>query len=194
MNRQKELGIKTRAWRQIFAQAALFRIDRPQTTVDASNRFVLGGKSRYRGLELSASGELSPLWSVIGSYQFLDAEIVSVGTSNAGELGKTPENTPRRTASLFAEHRLPQVAGLSLNAGLFYVGKRAVNNLNQAFVGGYTTLSLGARYHTRALGRNLTLQANVDNATDRDYWATAGNGLLGTGAPRTLRVGARIDL
>jgi iron complex outermembrane receptor protein len=42
-------------------------------------------------------------------------------------------------------------------------------------------------------GHNLTLQANVDNLADRDYWVTAGNGLLGTGAPRTLRVGAKVD-
>jgi iron complex outermembrane recepter protein len=194
VNKQKELGIKTRAWRQVFAQAALFQIDRPQTSVDASNRFVLGGESRYRGLELSASGELTPRWSAIASMLLLDAEIVSVGTTNTGELGKMPENTPRRTASLFAEYRLPQVAGLSLNGGLFHVGKRAVNNLNQAWVGSYTTLSLGARYRTRVMGQAVTFQANLDNATDRDYWATAGNGLLGTGGPRTLRVGARVDL
>ena len=32
------------------------------------------------------------------------------------------------------------------------------------------------------------------NATDRDYWATAGNGYLGTGVPRTLRLAAKFDL
>jgi iron complex outermembrane receptor protein len=194
VNKQKELGIKTRAWRNIFAQAAVFQIDRPLTTIDGANRFVLGGKSRYRGLELSASGEVTPRLSVVASALLLDAQIVAVGATNPGELGKTPENTPRRTFSLFGEYRLPQVAGLSLNAGLFHVGERAVDNLNQAYVGSYTTLSLGARYRTRISGHDVTFQANLDNATDRDYWATAGNGLLGTGAPRTLRVGARIDL
>ncbi|HYD77106.1 TonB-dependent siderophore receptor [Ramlibacter sp.] len=193
VNKQKEIGIKTRAFAGVFAQAALFQIDRPQTTVDAANRFVLGGKSRYRGLELSASGDITPNWGIVTSMQILDATIASVGAANAGELGKTPENTPRRTFSLFGEYRVPQVAGLSLNAGLFHVGKRAVNNLNQAFVGGYTTLSLGARYRTRMAGQAVTLQANIDNATDRDYWATAGNGLLGTGAPRTLRLAAKVD-
>ena len=194
INKQKEIGIKTRAWANVFAQAAVFQIDRPQTTVDAGNRFILGGKSRYRGLELSASGDITPQWGIVTSMQLLDAKIVSVGAANAGELGKTPENTPRRTASVFVEHRLPQVAGLSLNAGLYHVGKRAVNNLNQAWVASYTTLSLGARYRTKLAGRNVTLQANLDNATDRDYWATAGNGLLGTGAPRTLRLAAKLDL
>ncbi|MCM2251076.1 MAG: TonB-dependent receptor [Ramlibacter sp.] len=193
VNKQMELGIKTRAWRQVFAQAALFQIDRPQTTVDDANRFVVGGKSRYRGLELSASGDVTPQFGIVASMQLLDARIVSVGASNAGELGKTPENTPRRTVSLFGEYRLPQWAGLSVNAGLYYVGKRAVNNLNQAWVGSYTTLSLGGRYRTKVAGQHLTLQANLDNATDRDYWVAAGNGLLGTGAPRTLRLAAKVD-
>lgn len=194
VNRQKELGIKSRAWGGLFAQAALFQIDRPQTTVDSANRFVLGGKSRYRGLELSASGDLSPRLGLVASLLLMDANIVATGASNAGELGRTPENTPRRTASLFGEYRLPQLAGLSLNAGAYHVGKRAVNNLNQAWVGGYTTLSLGARYRTQWQGNGLTLQANLDNAADRDYWATAGNGLLNTGAPRTLRIAAKLEL
>jgi iron complex outermembrane recepter protein len=193
VNKQKELGIKTRAFAGVFAQAALFQIDRPLTTVDGANRFIIGGASRYRGLEFSASGDVTPQLGVVTSMQLLDAKIVSVGASNAGELGKTPENTPRRTFSVFGEYRLAQVPGASLSAALYYVGKRAVNNLNQAFVGSYTTLSLGARYRTRLAGQNVTLQANLDNAADRDYWVTAGNGLLGTGAPRTLRLAAKVD-
>jgi len=193
VNKQKEIGVKTRAFAGVFAQAALFQIDRPQTTIDAGNRFVIGGNSRYRGLELSASGDVTPRLGIVTSMVLLDAKIVSVGTVNAGELGKTPENTPRRTFSAFGEYRLAQVPGLSLNAGVYHVGKRAVNNLNQAWVGSYTTLSLGARYLTKVAGQKLTLQANLDNVADRDYWATAGNGLLGTGAPRTLRVAAKLE-
>ncbi|MBK0394693.1 TonB-dependent siderophore receptor [Ramlibacter algicola] len=194
VNKQKEIGVKTRAFGGVLAQAALFQIDRPQTSVDAGNRFILGGKSRYRGLEASASGEIGRDFSAIASLVLLDAEIVTVGTANAGELGRTPENTPRKTISLFGEYRLPAVAGLSINAGAYHVGRRAVNNLNQAWVDAYTTLSLGARYVTKLQGRTVTLQANLDNATDKDYWATAGNGLIGTGAPRTLRLAARFDL
>jgi iron complex outermembrane recepter protein len=194
VNKQKEVGIKSRALGNLLTQLALFQIDRPQTSIDAGNRFILGGKSRYRGLEASASGEIGRNWSAVASLLLLDAKIISVGAANAGELGKTPENTPRQTLSLFGEYRVPQLAGLSLNAGAFYVGKRAVNNFNQAFVGSYTTVSLGTRYVTKLSGRTVTLQANLDNATDRDYWATAGNGLLGTGAPRTLRLAAKFDL
>jgi len=193
VNKQKELGMKARLGGSALAQAALFDIDRPQTSVDAANRFVLGGRSRYRGLEVSASGEIGRTWALVASALWLDAEISSVGASNANELGKTPENTPRQTFSLFAEYRVPQVAGWAVSAGVYHVGKRMVNNLNQAELDSYTTLSLGTRYVTRLAGRPVTLQANLDNATDRDYWSSAGNGLLGAGLPRALRLAAKVD-
>jgi iron complex outermembrane receptor protein len=190
VNKQAELGVKARLAGSTLLQAALFQIDRPQTTVDG-NRFVLGGRSRYRGLELSASGELTRELALVASALLLDAEIVS--STVAAELGKTPENTPKQTYSLFAEYRVPQIAGWAVSAGVYHVGKRMVNNANQAELPGYTTLSIGTRYVTRWHDRQLTLQANVDNATDRDYWSSAGNGLLGAGLPRTVRVAAKVD-
>jgi iron complex outermembrane receptor protein len=193
VNKQKELGVKARLGGGALLQAALFDIDRPQTTVDAANRFVLGGRSQYRGLELSASGEIGRAWALVASALWLDAEVVSVGANNPAELGKAPENTPKQTFSLFAEYRVPQVTGWAVSAGAYHVGKRMVNNLNQAEIDGYTTLSLGTRYATRWAGRPVVLQANLDNATDRDYWSSAGNGLLGVGLPRTLRIAAKLD-
>mgnify|MGYP006143776913 CR=1 FL=1 len=194
VNKQKELGVKARLGGAALLQAALFEIDRPLTTIDGANRFVLGGRSQYRGLELSASGEIGPSWALVASALFLDAEIVSVGAGNAGELGKTPENTPRQTLSLFAEYRVPQVAGLAVSAGAYHVGERMVNNLNQAELDRYTTFSLGTRYATRWAGTPVSLQANLDNATDRlAYSATS---ILTRSAPgrvplpgRSLKVG-----
>ena len=190
VNKQRELGIKTRLAGGIQAQAALFDISRPLVTVDGSNRDVLGGESTYRGLEVSVGGEISRQWSLLASAVFLDAEITSVSTFNAAELGKTPENTAKGTLSLFAEYRVPSVPGWSLNGGVYFVGKRAVNNLNQGYVPAYTTLSLGTRYATKWGNTPVTLQANLDNATDRDYWVGTGANLLSAGLPRTLRVAA----
>ncbi len=199
VNKQYEVGLKTRAWNKVLAQAALFQIERPQTTEVPSgstpvNSRIVGGLTRYRGLELSASGEIGPRFAMVGSALLMDPEIVQVGSGNAQELGKTPENTPRRTLSLFGEYRLQDVSGLSFNAGAYHVGERPVNNRNQAYVPSYTTYSLGARYRTRWDGHKVTLQANIDNLLDKDYWLAAGGTLLSTGAPRTLRVAVKFDL
>jgi len=193
VSKQKELGVKARLAGSTLLQAAVFDINRAQTAVDAANRFVLGGRSQYRGVELAASGEIGRQWALIASALWLDAEIVKVGASNPAELGNTPENTPKQTYSVFAEYRVPQIAGWAVSAGAYHVGKRMVNNRNEGQLPGYTTLSLGSRYITRWEGRQVTLQANLDNATDRDYWSSAGNGLLGVGLPRTLRVAAKFD-
>jgi iron complex outermembrane receptor protein len=189
--RQREIGVKAEVAQGVLLQAAWFDIRRPSTAVDANNRFVLNGLAEYKGVELAASGEISRDLSVIASALFLDAS--QRNAQNPATFDKTPENTPRRTASLFAEYRLRQVPGLAVSGGLFHVGSRPVNNENQASIGGYTTLSLGARYTTRIAGKPTTFQAVLDNATDRNYWSTAGNGYIGVGAPRTLKLLARVS-
>ncbi len=191
LSKQKEIGMKAEIAKGILLQAAYFDITRSSTTVDSSNRFVLNGLAQYKGVELAASGEVTKQLSLIASALFLDAK--QLNAANAGTFGKTPDNTPEQTASLFSEYHLQSVPGLALSGGLYYVGKRPVNNENQAFVDGYTTVSLGIRHNTVIAGQRTTFQAVLDNAADRNYWSTAGNGLLGVGAPRMLKVTARMQ-
>lgn len=191
LSKQKEVGMKAEIAKGVLVQAAYFDITRSSTTVDSSNRFVLNGLAQYKGLELAASGEVTKQLSLIASAVFLDAKQLSA--ANAGTFGKTPDNTPEHTASLFSEYRLPSVPGLALSGGLYYVGKRPVNNENQAFVDGYTTVSLGARHTTVIDGKRTTFQAVLDNATNKNYWSTAGSSLLGVGAPRMLKVTAQMQ-
>lgn len=191
VSEQKEAGVKAELGKGILLQAAYFDIKRASTTVDSANRFVLNGMAQYRGVELSASGEVTPQLSLIGSAMFMSAK--QLNAANTATFGKTPDNTPEQTASLFAEYRLQSVPGLSLSSGVHYVGKRPVNSENQAFVDDYAVLSLGARYATRIAGKLTTVQAVLDNATNNNYWSTAGNGLLGVGAPISLKLAAKVE-
>lgn len=188
VTRQLELGAKAEVAAGVLLQAALFGIERPSTTGDAANRFVVGGQSQYRGLELSAMGEITARWTVVASALLMDAEIRRA--SNVLEVGRVPDNTPERSYSLFSEYKLAALPGLSLSAAAFHTGKRPVNNLNQAFIDAVTTYSLGARYATQLWQQALTLQLNVDNLADKRYWSNAGNGLLGVGMPRTVKLAA----
>ncbi|MDO9268268.1 MAG: TonB-dependent siderophore receptor [Methylobacter sp.] len=191
VSEQKEVGVKTELGKGILLQAAYFDIKRASTTVDSANRLVLNGMAQYRGVELSASGEVTPQLSLIGSAMFMDAK--QLNAANAATFGKVPDNTPERTAGLFAEYRLQSVPGLALSSGVQYVDKRPVNSENQAFVDDYAVLSLGARYATRVAGKLTTVQAVLDNATNNNYWSTAGNGLLGVGAPIALKLTAKVE-
>jgi iron complex outermembrane recepter protein len=191
LSKQKEIGIKAIVAQGILLQVAAFDIKRSSTTVDAANRFVLNGMSQYRGIELAATGEITKQLSLIASALFLDAR--QLNKSNAGTFNKIPDNTPERTASMMAEYRLQSVPGLAVSGAVYYVGKRPVNNANQAFVDDYVILSLGARYATRIAGKRTTIQAVLDNATNNSYWSTAGNGLLGVGPPILLKTVARVE-
>lgn len=192
VSKQKEVGVKALVAQGILLQVAYFDIKRASTTVDVpTNRFVLNGMARYSGFELSASGEVTKQLSLIGSALFMEAE--QLNRANTETFGKIPDNTPQRTASLFAEYRLTSIPGLALSSGVHYVGRRPVNSANQAFVDDYAILSLGARYATRIAGKRTMFQAVVDNATNSNYWSTAGNGLLGVGAPIMLKVASRVE-
>ena len=194
VSRQYELGAKAELRRGLVGQLAVFQIDRPFAFTDPADRvFKLAGASRYRGVEASLTGEIGRQVSLYASGQYLDAEVRD--SNIAAVIGKTPENTPEWTGSLFAEYRPAALPGLALGGGAFFVGERAVNALNQAFVDGFTTYSASLRYTIEGVTPNgLTLQLNADNLTNKRYWSTAGNNLLGVGLPRQVKLTARVGL
>jgi iron complex outermembrane receptor protein len=189
-SRQKELGLRWRSAAGSLVHAALFDIDRPGYYTNTANLFTADGEQRYRGLELSAQGKLSRRLSWQASAQAIDPEFRNI---NAAYNGKLPENASRRTASVFLSYDLAQAPGLSFNGGAYFTGRRPVNDLNQAFLGGTTLFSAGARYVTLMSGKRSTWQLNVENATGKRYWAGAGT-RLASGLPRTVKLTLKLDL
>ena len=187
ISKQHEAGIKGEVGRGLVFQLAAFQVSRPSAFTDPSdNRFKLAGRARYRGIEASATGEITPELSLYASGQYLDAE--TRRAVNPLLEGRRPENTPEYTGSLFAEYRPGFAPGFAIGGGGFYVGDRAVNNFNQAFVDGFTTFSASLRY---AAANGPEFQLNADNLTGERYYSAAGNGLLGVGLPRQVKLTAR---
>jgi iron complex outermembrane receptor protein len=190
VSRQKELGARWRVPGGTLLQAALFDIKRPGYYTNTANIFTADGEQRYRGLELSAQGKLTRQLSWQSSAQLLDPEFRRINTDYNGKL---PENASKQTASAFLAYELDGVPGLSFNGGAYYTGRRPVNDLNQAFLGGVTLFSAGARYATSIMGKHTVWQANIDNAADKQYWAGAGT-RLASGAPRLIKLSVKVDL
>ena len=78
-------------------------------------------------------------------------------------------------------------AGLSVTAGAYYTGPRAINQLNSAFIPGYTLLDAGASYSTLLGGHTLLFRLNGENITRRRYWASTGGLLLSEGPPGSVK-------
>ena len=81
--RSYEVGAKAQLFgERLGLTAALFQtdIDNTRVQVDA-NTVSFIGRSRIRGVELSATGTILPGWTVFAGYTFLDPVIVDGGTS-----------------------------------------------------------------------------------------------------------------
>jgi iron complex outermembrane receptor protein len=192
---QWEGGVKLEPFRGLLFQAAYFDIDRASAFTNAQNVFVQDGRARYRGVEASLTGEITADLSVYASAQVLSAKQVSgaptviVGTTvTPTSVGKYIENTPKETFSLSGEYRLNSLLdGLSVNGGVFYTGKRALNSLNQAWVPGFTLVNIGAAYKRDLYGHATTFRVNAENVGNKKYWASTGTLFLAEGAPQTVK-------
>ncbi len=139
---QYEAGIKVKPWRNLLLTAAYFDIDRELTYTNDANVFVKDGRATYKGLELSATGDVTRQLSVYISALLLKAK--QGETSDPTLIGNRIENTAKASWSVYGNYKLDSlVSGLAIHAGAFHVGQRAINPQNSLFLPGYTTFDLG---------------------------------------------------
>lgn len=196
-SRQLELGLK-HDWRGLSLSAALFQIRqayqyaRPDGTGNFT--YVQQGQQKNTGLELGASGQVTPNLQVQASAAAIRARVQNSGTE-AYE-GHQAINVPKFRAALHAEYTLP-VPGLALLGGARYSASKYASQAGNVEVGGYTVFDLGSRYSTRVAGYDTVLRLTVDNVLDKRYWRDVGDYLgdnyLFQGAPRTARLSASIS-
>ncbi|MEC3949166.1 TonB-dependent receptor [Sphingobium sp. HWE2-09] len=174
-----------------LASVAYFRIDRGLGYIDASNTYVVDGRAIHEGVEGSLQGNLTPALSVALSGQYLKATQRETGI--LAQEGKRVDNTPRWSASLFAEYRPPVLGGVGVNGGIYYTGLRYADALNAYRMPAYTTYSLGANYQVKlADDRAMMLRVNADNVTNKRYWSTGGT-IFYVGLARQVRFSASMD-
>jgi catecholate siderophore receptor len=142
---------------------------------------VLQGNQRVIGLELGASGTITRRWLLFGAYTLLDSEITKSNT--AAEVGRTFQNTPRNSFSVWNSYRTPW--RLTVGGGPRFVGKRFGNNINTRFVDSYWTLDGMASY---SLTEYLDIRVNFYNLNNEYYFDRLGGGHLIPGAGRSVNV------
>ena len=192
-SKQKEVGIKYDAGK-LGMSAALFTTSQPSAYV-IDRRFGVYGEQRNRGFELSVFGTPARGVRLLGGLTLLDAEQrITAGGINQG---KDVIGVPDTQLNLGAEWDVAGVDGLTLTARTLYTASQYADGANMQELPSWARLDLGASYATRIADRAVTLRARVDNATGKDYWASAGgypgSGYLVQGAPRTVVVSASVD-
>ncbi len=188
-SRQYEVGAKA-DFRGILYQVSYFNIERPSAFTNSANFLTANGVASYKGTEMFVSGDAGKHVSLIASGTVLDA--TQDNAANAATFGKTPEGTAKYTASLFGEWRVEQFKGLSVSAGVYYIGRRPLDNNNQGFGGGYSTISAGISYGFKIASATYTVRLNADNLANKNAWAGVGGNLASALTPRLFKASVNV--
>jgi len=166
---QYEIGLKYQpANTNSFVTLAVFDLVRKNvlTTRDFATYFQTG-EIRTRGLELEGVSNLTPEINLVGSYTYNDAKV----TQSADlDLGKRPTTVPAHMASFWANYAFKSgsMEGLSIGAGVRYVGNTPGDLTNEFFVPSYTLVDMALRYN---YGK-FQFSINANNVFDRIYVST----------------------
>ncbi|QHB53784.1 TonB-dependent siderophore receptor [Ralstonia solanacearum] len=192
--RQYEFGVKSRVTDGLLLTGAVFRLEKTLQYVNAAHFTVQGGMQRHTGLELTANGRITGALSMVSGIGLLRTEADNPADPTVA--GKRIADVPNLQASTFLDYRIAAVPGLSINGGVYYVGRRALDAQNTRWMAGYTRFDAGARYTTRVAGYRTTFGLTVQNLTDKRYWAAGDPSINGAwaGKPRTVWLSAQFDL
>lgn len=181
----REIGFKWDARSNLSLTAAVYRLDRTNTTApdpaDAS-RLVQTGAQRTHGWELGATGNVTENWQIVGGFARQSAKIVS--TTAAAKAGQRTPLVPERSWSLW--NRVQVVPALGFGVGVVHQSDVFAAIDNTVTLPAFTRAD--AAVYLR-VARGLSVQANVENLLDERYYPTShGNNNIMPGASRTLRL------
>ncbi|APP74815.1 TonB-dependent receptor [Xanthomonas vesicatoria] len=164
--------------------AAVFRNERENYKVNSGDPLipeqVLDGKARVDGIALGAAGYLTERWSVFANYTFLDSEVLQSVSNRTASLtgdpiaGRELVQTPRNAGNLWTTYALNQ---WTFGYGVNYQGSFYPNNTSTAVY--HKTDAYWVHRAMVGLRVNdwLSLQLNVNNLFDKEYYTSIRNNL-----------------
>ncbi|HVW70821.1 MAG TPA: TonB-dependent siderophore receptor [Steroidobacteraceae bacterium] len=174
---------------------AVFKITEP-TTIVIGSVFSQGGEQRNQGFEFSSYGEITKGLRVLGGATYVDATT----PKTTGDLydGNQVLGIPKTSVNVGLEWDVSALHGLTVDGRVVYTSSQYADVANTLTVPSWTRLDLGARYSFTLADKLLTARLNVDNVTDKGYWAAVGGAsganYLVMGAPRTVVLSLSLDL
>jgi catecholate siderophore receptor len=182
-----ELGLKWDALPNLAFTAALYRLERDNTTAidPATSLVVQTGAQVSEGFEMGVAGAISERWEVIGGYAYQEVEITSATT--AAPAGRRAPLTPEHVFSLWNNVHFSPRWGAGL--GLVHQSDMFASISNAVTLPSFTRVDAALFV---ALTDNVKAQLNIENLLDEAYWGTAHNdNNITPGAPRSARLTLR---
>jgi iron complex outermembrane recepter protein len=190
VSKQFELGSKWDFGSGTIELAA-FQIRRPLEYVDSNSTYIQSGLQVHKGIELTASGRITPQLVVQGGVSYVRA--IQKDTGDPALDGQPAANVPETNASFYVEYSPLWANGITLTGGVHHSGSSPFRAYSAFDVSGSTTFDAGARYHTEFGGRATVFRVLVENLTN-EYHLTADTfgGVL-PNAPRTLKASIGVE-
>ncbi|QXH49829.1 TonB-dependent siderophore receptor [Pseudomonas fakonensis] len=188
--KQLEAGIKLD--KQTYgANLAVFRIEKPSDGYRSGDLYVRDGEQVNKGIELSVFGEpIKGLRLMAGGTRMSSEQ---KKTLNGANDGNDAIGVPTFQLNASVDWDVPGVPGLALNGRMLRTGGQYVNANNTLSLPTWNRFDVGARYKLKVSEKDLTLRVNVENLTDKNYWASANGGYMTQGDPRLVKFSGTID-
>lgn len=165
-----EYGAKWEINNNLVASIAYFNI-RKTNVLDVSNFAVTNviDEIRSEGIEASLLGRINPHWVISANYSNYNATITE-DLDQQDNKGNRARGTPDSSGSIWLQYSVEPlgVHGLSLAAGVNYVGKRPVDNSNSFDLPSYTLYDILASYR---FNPDLNVKLKVENLTNERWYA-----------------------
>ena len=167
-NHTVEVGTKWEMFkRRLLASWAFFRTDKVNArTADPTDASItmLDGNQRVQGMEVHATGNITPSWNVLAGYTYLESKYLKSGTP--AQVGMPLNNVPKHSVSLWTTYQLP--GHLEIGGGTQYVDRRLLAaSKGTAWVPSYHVYNAEIAYH---FTNRLDLRLNIDNLTNALYY------------------------
>lgn len=181
--RQYEVGLKYQpaGWDALFTVSAFDITQKNVLTPGAMPGFnVQQGEVSSRGIELEARGTVADNLELIAALTWLDTEVSKSNTP--GVEGNRPQAVPTYFGSIWANYTVDTGAldGLTLGAGLRWVGSSYADDANSIKTPGYAVVDAAAQLDLGKLSPSLQgarATLNVTNLFDREYYTSCSSNI-----------------
>lgn len=185
---QHEGGVKVRPFKKFWVTASAFRLEQENSIVTlADNSYDEQGKSRSRGFELSASGEITDNWSVWAAWTFIEY---------ANKYSDVDiERFPKNSVSIFTSYKATWLFDTVWGFGYRYKHGwqqtfRGEQTADEYRIKGYSVFDASVEY---PIDDTWSVSFAIRNLFDRRYIESARNLQCFPGDVRTFEIGLRAN-
>ena len=191
-----EMGVKT-DWfnNRLSATASVFKITQQNSLYDAFPA-VIGkpdlkmqiGEEESNGFEFDLAGEITPNWSILANYAYIDARITKTAQNNEKDFDMQRPSTPRHSGNIWTKYIITEgpLKHLGFGAGYNFVTERygqVGRRTNTTVYPGYGLVNAVLYYKIN----QIQLQLNLNNVLNQTHWVGGYDKLRSfPGAPRNI--------